>query len=173
MPEALSQAFLDAAVARLRRATPRDVRVRAWVEGPFYKSVPGEAQSSVPPWEPEPDETLIWIEVRWGWLPWSRETQAQGTPLAETTATEILKHFLVFVSPFVRPRVLGCDPKVEVGSEEIRWWYDGHRVLELEPLPRDLLPDESDEGDGGAGVREPRRPLPNGPSTSAAIDPAA
>ena len=83
MPEALSQAFLDAAVARLRRATPRSVRVRAWIGGPFYKSVPVEVQSSFPAWEPEPpDEAFVWIEIRWGWLPWSRETQAQGTPVA-------------------------------------------------------------------------------------------
>ncbi len=33
--------------------------------------------------------------------------------------------------------------------------------------------DDSGEGSGGAGVREPRRPLPRAPSAEDAVDPAA
>ena len=68
-----------------------------------------------------------------------------------------------------------CEPRAETAPHEIRWWYerDGDRVLELEPLPRELLRDDPGEGGGGAGAREPRRPSPNAPSVADAIDPAA
>lgn len=127
----------------------------------------------VEPWEPEPPESMcLWIEVRRGRTPLSRERHSQGIPLP-TDAEEVLEAFLGAVHPYLRRPIPGCEVRVEIGPKQIRWWYerDGERALELEPLPRELLGD-SGEGDGGAGVREPRRPLPNAPSAADAIDPA-
>jgi hypothetical protein len=90
-----------------------------------------------------------------------------------TGADEALEALLYAARPYVRHPVFDCEPRVEIGVEQISWWYeqDGERVFELEPLPRSLLGDEG--GSGEAGVREPRRPLPHAPSAQDAVDPAA
>jgi hypothetical protein len=95
--------------------------------------------------------------------------------LEDTNPTEVLEDILWEVQGFMPDRVRACEARVEIGPREIRWWYerDGKPVLELEPLPLDLLPDEPGEGEGGSGVREPRRPSPEAPSAADAIDPAA
>jgi hypothetical protein len=184
VPEALSQPFLDAAALRLRKATRRGVRVRAWIGSglvhldgwpePGRESVP-QSPPLLEPWEAEPPEVdFAWIEVRSGRMPW-RERHAQGTSLETADATGVLESFLLAVQDFMPDRVRPCEARVEIGSREIRWWYerDGRPVLELEPLPLDLLPDDPEDGEGGSGVREPRRPSPEAPSAADAIDPAA
>jgi hypothetical protein len=183
VPETLSQSFLDAAVMRLRKVTPRSVRVRAWIGSGFLPvdhrwPEPGQprVRSSPPlvePWEPQrPEPDVIWIELRRRRLFPERDVHA--FPL-EATATELLEDLLRDVQDFLPDRVGTCETRVEIGSRGIRWWYerDGKPVLELEPLPLDLLPDDSGAGEGGAGVREPRDPTPNAPSAEDAIDPAA
>jgi hypothetical protein len=185
VPETLSQQFLDAAATRLRKVTPRRVRVRAWTGSsllPADSRWPEPSQRNVlpspplvEPWEPEPPEqVLVWIELRRRRFLFP-EREVHGFPLADTNATEVLEDLLREVQGFMPDRVRPCEARVEIGSEEIRWWYerDGEPVLELEPLPLDLLPDDSGEGEGGAGVREPRGPMPNAPSAEDAIDPAA
>jgi hypothetical protein len=173
VPAELSQRFLDEAVARLRKVTPRKVRLRSWT-GAWAEPL-ASASPLVEPWEPEPPErTCVWIEVRLGRTPLHRERIDRGIPLP-ADAEEVLEAFLGVVHPYLRPPIAGCESRVEIGADQIRWWYerDGERVLELEPLPRELLGDDSGEGGGGAGVREPRRPLPHAPSAADAVDPAA
>jgi hypothetical protein len=70
VPETLRQQFLDAAVLRVEKVTPRRVRVRAWI-GRNLRPVdsrwlePGERGVLLPsppvaePWEPEPPESDV------------------------------------------------------------------------------------------------------------------
>jgi hypothetical protein len=137
--------------------------------------VPLPSPPLVEPWEAEPPESeVVWIERRLRRFLFP-EREGHALRLQDTNATEVLEGLLEEVQDFLPDRVRACEARVEIGSGEIRWWYerDGKPVLELEPLPLYLLPDDSGEGEGGAGVREPRRPTPNAPSTEDAVDPAA
>ena len=100
--ETLSQPFLDAAVIRLRKVTPRRLRVRAWIGSGFLpidhhwpepgqRSVPLPSPPLVEPWEPEPPESVVVsIELRRRRLLFP-ERELTGLALGDTSATEVLE----------------------------------------------------------------------------------
>jgi hypothetical protein len=167
----VTQPLLDEAVGRLRRVMPKRVRLRAWI-GPWPEPL-ATTPPLVDPWEHEPRDHYLSIE----WFPVRRllhwEKLVRRIPLEEIGADGVLEALLVAARPYVRYAVADCEPRVEIGAHQIRWWYErgGDMVVELEPLPWSLPSD--DGGSDETGVREPRRPIPHAPSAEDAVDPAA
>jgi len=88
-----------------------------------------------------------------------------GEEAAEAGGSWVGEAYLAFYDEQGNP--VGIAPVASAGFEE--GFYDEHGDPVIWDDPEE--PDDDPDAGGGAGVREPRRPLPGAPSTAAEADP--